>query len=450
MASGNVEIDGIISANGQAATNSRAGGGSGGGIWISAPSVSGAGSVAANGGAGAPVYGGGGGGGRIVFMCGTDNFAGTITAYGGIGANDGGAGTVFTRLSGQPGLLTLNNGGNNGANSTVTLSNLSDLTISNGASVSASSPFLVRNITVGTNGVLTARLQNILQFSASNLTVNAGAVVSVNGLGSNINGEGTTYYNGSIIYGGGGGYGGLGGGGANVEGNFGGLGYDYGLQNTPVDFGSIGGGGATGGGEMNVGVSGMLQDNGTISANGENGLGYAGGGGSGGSVSLTLGTLSGNGTITANGGSGANSLGGGGGGGRILVNSQTNLFSGLINCYGGSGANFGGEGSVYLEGNGAPSQLIFDNDGNTGPSTPIQSVNGANLIVQNAAGAGLPAGSTFLNVFVSSNALLTAFPGYPSLVSLTVLSNATIQAGGALSLDDGGNTPYSGKWPGSD
>ena len=41
-ASDEVEIDGVISANGENATNSPSGAGSGGGICISAPSVSGA------------------------------------------------------------------------------------------------------------------------------------------------------------------------------------------------------------------------------------------------------------------------------------------------------------------------------------------------------------------------------------------------------------------------
>ncbi|HEV2320239.1 MAG TPA: hypothetical protein VGV18_10845, partial [Verrucomicrobiae bacterium] len=147
-----VEIDGVISANGGNATYPRAGGGGGGAIWISAPSVSGAGSLSANGGAGAPEYGGGGGGGRIAIVCGTNEFAGAITAYGGSGANYGGAGTVFTELTGLPGLLTLNNNGKTGANSIVMLLNPADVAISNGAVAAVSTSFQPGNLTIGTNG----------------------------------------------------------------------------------------------------------------------------------------------------------------------------------------------------------------------------------------------------------------------------------------------------------
>lgn len=121
VAGGNVKIDGVITANGAGAANSRAGGGAGGGIWISAASVSGSGSITANGGAGAPNYGGGGGGGRIAIQCGTNGFSGSMAAYGGSGWQTGGAGTIFTQLSGQNGLLLVDNGGNTGANSTVNL-----------------------------------------------------------------------------------------------------------------------------------------------------------------------------------------------------------------------------------------------------------------------------------------------------------------------------------------
>src|SRR5579863_1494035 len=83
VAGGNVNVYGAISANGSAATNSRAGGGAGGSIWITATTnFTGSGSLAANGGAGDPTEGGAGGGGCISIQCGSNIFAGTLTATG--------------------------------------------------------------------------------------------------------------------------------------------------------------------------------------------------------------------------------------------------------------------------------------------------------------------------------------------------------------------------------
>ena len=104
-------IDGVISANGADATNSRSGGGSGGSIWLTAQSISGAGLIRVNGGAGEPIHGGGGGGGRIALEADTNNFAGLMTAYGGAGAQIGGAGTIYTKLTAQNGTVLVDNGG---------------------------------------------------------------------------------------------------------------------------------------------------------------------------------------------------------------------------------------------------------------------------------------------------------------------------------------------------
>ncbi len=89
---GLAQIDGLISANGLNATNSRSGGGSGGSIWLTAQTLSGAGGIAAQGGNGEPIHGGGGGGGRIAISSITNTFTGTASAYGGVGAQRGGAG----------------------------------------------------------------------------------------------------------------------------------------------------------------------------------------------------------------------------------------------------------------------------------------------------------------------------------------------------------------------
>ena len=83
MASGTVEIDGILTADGGDAISSGSGGGSGGSIYIVCDHMSGAGVISARGGKGNDG-GGGGGGGRISIDHGTQDFRGTTVADGGI------------------------------------------------------------------------------------------------------------------------------------------------------------------------------------------------------------------------------------------------------------------------------------------------------------------------------------------------------------------------------
>ena len=96
-----------------------------------------------------------------------------------------------------------------------------------------------------------------------------------------------------------------------------------------------------------------------------------GGGGSGGSIWLTVGTLSGSGSITANGGSGVDSVGGGGGGGRIYISCNNNSFAGTVSACGGGGANWGGAGTVFIKPTAQNGQLILDNGGHAGTNTPM-------------------------------------------------------------------------------
>jgi hypothetical protein len=87
-------INGLLTANGNDAFFDRAGGGSGGSIWITARTLDGHGYVTANGGAGDPYQGGGGGGGRIAINTRTNHFTGLAIAAGNYGANWGQDGTV--------------------------------------------------------------------------------------------------------------------------------------------------------------------------------------------------------------------------------------------------------------------------------------------------------------------------------------------------------------------
>jgi hypothetical protein len=442
VAGGNVDIEGSVSANGGNAMNDRAGGGSGGGIWISAGSISGAGTISANGGAGAPGYGGGGGGGRIAIVCGANNFTGSTTAYGGSGATYGGAGTIYTQLTGQTGMLQLNNGAHTGTNSTVTLSNLADVVVSGNAGlVPSGNNFYARNLTIGTNSLFTSLSSPILNLTMSNLTVQAGGLFSVNGLGGGAPGGGT-FTSGSYTYGGGAGHGGFGGAGF-VTNATGGLTYDS--PQAPIQPGGSGGGGnvtsfgGIGGGAIVLNIPGILEIDGAMTANGNNGSGIAGGGGSGGSIYLTAGNISGAGAITANGGGGANSLGGGGGGGRIaIIIAGAKAFTGAVNCYGGAGANPGGAGTIYLQTGGGIPELLLDNGGIVGPVTPVQVVSGENLVIQNGAFGAGGSGTTSVNsLLVASNAFL-ALSGGSSSGGFSISGNATIQAGGGLIADSQG------------
>jgi len=439
-AGGNVDIEGSVSANGANASVSRAGGGSGGGIWISASSISGGGSITANGGSGAPGFGGGGGGGRIAMVCTANNFLGSITAYGSSGATYGGAGTVFTGAPGQPGLLTLNNVRNSGADSTVSLPTLANVAISGNAALQVSGQFCPSNVTIGANSVLTGLPQTTLQFSCSNLTVQLGGSLSVNGLGNtgSGSGQGATYNSNGNYYGGGGGHGGPGGAGSVINAT-GGTTYDS--TPSPTNLGGPGGGGSTssvggaGGGAIDLTVSMGLEVDGSITANGANGSGYAGGGGSGGSIWITAGKITSvggmsMGNITANGGSGANSLGGGGGGGRIAINAVADSYTGTAICYGGSGANYGGAGTVFFEAEGQQ-QLTLDNGGNTGPATPLASDSSESVVIQNGAWGAPANSSTFETLLVNSNGWLTVSTS-PNATSFTISGSASFQAGGGF------------------
>ncbi|MGA3266010.1 MAG: hypothetical protein ABSE16_04220 [Verrucomicrobiota bacterium] len=458
-ASGSVDIEGAILVSGMDAPNDRAGGGAGGSVWITAGSVSGSGSIAANGGAGASNYGGGGGGGLIAIYCNTNNFAGSVTAYGGSGSQFGGAGTIFTQLTGQMGLLLMDNGGNEGTNSTITLPTTENVIIRGGAGVIAAAPFSPGNITIEANSALSGLAGSNLVFAvAGNMDVQPGGQASADNLGYAGGmgpGAGGYYISGSYAFCGGAGHGGFGGNSSVATGGGG----TYDSQITPTALGSGGGTysssiGGAGGGAIQLTVAGNLQVDGRITANGGNGTGLAGGGGSGGAIILKAGTLAGSGAITASGGNGVTSAGGGGGGGRIAIICSSNTFSGNINAFGGGGANWGGAGTVYYDLYATnPAVLVLDNGGNSGAMTPLQVASPfyPNLTVQNGANGFANSSMHFGNLTIGSNAWLTvssnASPFYTS-VSLAVLGNAAIQAGGGITGDSQGYTSGQGQGPG--
>lgn len=463
VAGGNVRLEGVIFANGADATNSRAGGGSGGGVWIFAGRLSGSGKIEANGGAGEPVHGGGGGGGRISLQCGTNLFSGSLTARGGAGWEAGGAGTIFTQVIGSTGSLLVNNAGQSGAGSTVTPPSLADVTICSNAMVIAAGDWTAGNLTIASNGILAGTQQSVMSLHvAGALTVQPGGLILGDGrgyLGGTGPGAGHNYYYSvaNSYFFSGGGYGGPGASGLSPYAPGGGT---YGSQTIPNDFGSGGGSlysgfssnGGSGGGAIRLIVSGPVQLDGAISANGTDGY-DTGGGGSGGSIYVTCPTIAGSGKISANGGNGAGTGSGGGGGGRIaLVVSQTNSFLGTVIAAGGGGANWGGAGTVFqqkpvhlAQGVQQTSQLILDNAGHLGTNTPVQSLPDARLIVRNGAVGAAGLNASFGNLSIASNAWLAPFSaGYFSSLNISIGGDAIIQAGGGILLDSAGDPPNSG------
>jgi hypothetical protein len=444
---GTLQMDGTISANGGNGSGTGGGGGSGGSIWLAVGTLSGAGSITANGGSGADSIGGGGGGGIIYIPCNNNFFTGNALAYGGGGANWGGAGTVLIQPYGQNGQLILDNGGHPGTSTLLQSVKSADLTLRNGAIGLISGPLTFGNLLVSSNAwLLISNYSYTVTLSSATIQAGGGILADAAGYAAGTgSGAGQYSYN-SPYPCSGAGHGGYG---ASGTGNYPAGGTVYDSITSPTSPGSGGGyyssysvGGA-GGGAIRLNVSGTLQVAGLISANGGNGSGTGGGGGSGGSIWFVVGTLSGSGSITANGGGGADSIGGGGGGGRIYISCSNNSFTGNISAYGGGGANWGGAGTVLIQPAAQNYQLVLDNGGHPGTSTPLQSVGSTDLILRNGAVGLLPSSLSFINLLVSSNAwLLMTNSNYT-----VTLSSATIQAGGGILADATGYA--AGQGPGA-
>ena len=248
---------------------------------------------------------------------------------------------------------------------------VASLTVSNAALVLSNwnTTLTVANtIWIKTNGLMTTpsafrdtQMSNRVHLVSRDLTVDAGGRIDVssNGFAGGVH---IDHENGWGPQGGahdaGGGYGGSGG-----IGYFGSAGGStYGSSNAPVDPGSGGGydssawvDGGHGGGAIWVEVSGVINLNGTMTANGGTPAGNYGGGGSGGSIYLSCGRFSGSGgTLSAKGGNGslafpANNATGGGGGGRIAVWRVRDDSAIVTNVIGGTG----------VRSNGVPGTVVF-------------------------------------------------------------------------------------------
>ncbi len=349
---GTLVNDGLISANGLSGIGQSSGGGSGGGVGLRLGILKGSGVISANGGAGNGL-GGGGSGGMISLLVSSNLFAGTISAFGGAGYVGGGAGTIFTtRDSLNGGRLTIDNDGQNGAKTAVSLPSAGiNVFVQNGGALCPAGDYLVvSNLTLREGGLLTSfsSQTNLDVAVLDSMRVASNALVSVNGKGF---AQGTGPGAGLSTNGGGSGagYGAQGGPSSVLPG-----GPAYGSVPRPVDFGSGGGPGfgpsqsaSEGGGAVRLDVAGTLTVEGSIQANGNSGLQDSAGGGSGGSIFIAADTLEGAGSITANGGSGEVFQGGGGAGGRLALYARTNSFTGQVVALGAEDFGWGENGSIF-------------------------------------------------------------------------------------------------------
>jgi|GEM_PF-1447348 len=379
-----ITINGTVSANGGNGLNTeghQGGGGGGGSVWIDSlsASITGSGTLAATGGNAGGSNAGGGGGGFLAISA-ANPWTGGASVDGGTGGA-GSAGNVYLNYgSGDASGICAS--GNLSSTCTIsslimlpdsyTLSGSGNLVLANGGELrgaSASATYSIAmsgNLTVQSGGKLTGNTSSV---TATNISINSGGLVSANGYGClggsgswNAAGIGCGPSNagsggGGNNGGGGGGHGGNGGGRSDSYG----YGTTYGSNTEPVTRGSGGsaGGaasnneGGNGGGRLKIIASGTLTVDGTISADGTNGLtaGGGGGGGSGGSVWLGAATLNvgASGIVRAKGGDAGNTGAGGGGGGRVAYYYSGSLSnSGSISAGGGSGgANAGSAGSTY-------------------------------------------------------------------------------------------------------
>lgn len=363
-------IAGAFTLNGNLRVNgtTSGGGGSGGSIYLTVGTLNGSGQISANGGvgngnAGIGHPGGGGGGGRVAIYYDTNNFAGTVTAVGGSAWDTpGGAGTVYWQhKSDTVGQLVVDNGAQpNGAHTPLTSPAAFELIITNGARTYAQSTLVVNRLVMATNSSLIqlGGQSNLTITVVNDAIIDAGGIISADGAGyGDVTGPGAPV---SGIDAQGGAYGGMGGGGQGRE-----SGFPYGSVVHPTDLGS-GGVHSAGGGALRLSIGGIMTLEGKVTANGTTNLG----GGSGGSIYLTVGTLNGAGRIAANGGQGLGNVsighpGGGGGGGRVAIYYGTNNFSGNVTALGGDAWDTPGGAGTILRKRAADAfaQVLIDNGG---------------------------------------------------------------------------------------
>ncbi len=440
-----LQVDGRLTSLGLGTSVNNAGGGAGGSIFVTAGSLAGSGLISVNGGTGEWVDGGGGAGGRIALYLGQRSFSGSIEAKGSGGSAIGGSGTIYTRIGNETGgELVFDNGGGAGTLSPLDVPSGTRLVLAGGTTMFPTRPQTLESLVLRGNSVLThTNGQSGLTLTVrGDLTVEAGARLSVGGKGYPVGndpgrGAGST----GTYCGGGGAYGGSGGI-AWPGDTTGGVGYGSVLE--PADFGSSGGAGdgprnarSPGGGAIRLVVAGTLRVEGVVEANGTGAWYNNQGGGAGGSIWITAEKLVGAGSITANGGNGEWVDGGGGGGGRVALYLGSEAFDGITQARGGgSGHQPGGAGTVYRRtGDEAVGRLLIENGDVWGAYTRLVTEEAFDLTVsQRAQVYGDPA-LVVGRLDLATNAILTHLKGDP-YVSVVALRDVNIA--GSVNVDGRG------------
>ena len=449
---GTLRLDGVLSADGAAYRDccGNAGGGSGGSVWISAGTLTGAGSITARGGTGGGG-GGAGGGGRIALRFTQNSFAGTLNAAGALGYQNAGAGTIYTKAAGDAtGHVLVDNHGIEGLWTPLTAPEAFELVVANLGKATMLASMTNSSLTIRTNGLLScsAGLSNLTVKVLGNATIELGGKLDLSGLGFVAEqgpGAGTRDRGG---WGAGAGHGGVGGF-SNWQQPGGGA-YDSLL--TPTQWGSGGGSssGGAGGGALALSVLGTLRVDGLLAADGSAAGNPQHGGGAGGSLWLDVGTLTGSGSITARGGAGGVTQGGGGGGGgRIALYFAQNTFSGTTAAAGGVGIQNGGAGTLYTKSSAETSGHLFvDNAGNVGEWTPLTTPEAFSLGIAAGGKVSALAPLTLSSVRVQTNGVLSG-PANSSSLSVTVTGNADLDAGGRMDVNGLGYSAEQGPGAGA-
>ncbi len=450
---GTLQVDGAIKADGAPSGGccAQQGGGSGGSVLIQAGILAGNGWITADGGAGGVTGGGGGaGGGRIALYFTQNNFVGILHAAGALGYQNGGAGTIYTKAASEAtGHVFVDNHGVPGLWTPLSAPEAFELIIANFGKVRAAASMTNNGLTISTNGWLAyaTGVSNFTLKVLNHATIEAGGTLALSGLGyAPEQGPGAGARD-SGGWGSGGGHGGVGGY-SNYQQPGGGA-YDSILM--PTEWGSGGGSaGGSGGGAMLLQVDGILQVEGTLTADGLAAPNPQYGAGAGGSLWITVGNLSGTGSITARGGQGGVAQGGGGGGGgRIALYYMQNNFLGTISAAGGLGIQNAGAGTIYFKSlMETAGHVLVANDGASGEWTPLTTPEAFELVIRDQAKVRALAPLTNSGVTIQTNGLLSSSAGMANL-SVTVYGNLGIDAGGSIDVNGLGFSAEQGPGAGS-
>ena len=433
---GTLTVDGTITAGGLGASAA------GGSVYLTCAVLAGGGAILARGADADSGCSGGGGGGRLALVADTISFSGSLSAVGGTGFQAGGAGTIYTRLTGESvGRLLLDNAGRVGYTRFASTNWPADqrfaLTLAGSARLAPLTPITVSQLDITTGAMLTHdRMGQPLR-----INVLGSAVV---GTGASINVDGAGYYGANLGSGRGGGSslnvckGGAGhGGDGGQHQESGGQGAGYGSYWEPMEFGSATFGNAgSGGGSVRLAVGGTLTVDGTITAGGQ------GASAAGGSVYLTCAELAGGGAILARGADADSGCSGGGGGGRLALVADTISFSGSLSAVGGTGFQAGGAGTIYTRLTGeSVGRLLLDNAGRVG-YTRFASTNwpADQRFALTLAGSARLAPLTPITVSqldITTGAMLTHDRmGQP--LRINVLGSAVVGTGASINVDGAG------------